>query len=469
MPPETEALQLSESISLAIEEGATTIFDADGCVPVHIIRPGIGRGRGKHLYEASMLAKNAHKFNGWRMYVDHQSPEARKAAGGLPRSVRDLGGRIVEARWDANVPADPVRGFGQGAVVGRAKPVRLIRELIGDDPALVEASISASATGVQPVSHNGQRVWMVEGISDRGSVDWVTEAGAGGRVAPLVEASYSSQEEVDMALLESMSDDEFLTYVREERPGLLNEADDPDHDGDDDSPGSTDNPDADQDAAVEKLMKRGMSRKQAEAFAKNKKTQEATEQEGDMPITPEQLQEALAESPDLLGEALQGNETLANVINSTVQEALAQERELQEAERDAVMNRQWELRDLRDQAHKLIEESRLPDGWQEGLKQRFNLRADRMPMAELDVVDEIDATGNVTKTASEKLQEAVVDACKVERKRLAEVAPTRVRGQGLSQLQEGDGEADEPHGEPGFHRTLLQEAGINLDTAYEGI
>jgi hypothetical protein len=418
---EENALQLSESISLAIEEGASTVFDADGCVPVHIIRPGIGKGRGRHLYPQQMLRENAHKFTGWRMYVDHQSPEARKAAGGLPRSVRDLGGRIVESRWDPQVPADPQRGYGQGAVVGRAKPVPFIRDLIENDPQLVEASIRASATGVQPVNHLGQRVWMVEGINDRGSVDWVTEAGAGGRVAPLIEASYSSEEAVEMALLESMSDDEVREYIRETRPTLL--------------------------AEPENV------------------TESKLDQEGDM--TPEQLQEALSSNPDVLVEALKGNEALQAFIAESVLRTLSEDRAMADAERDAVIDRQWELRDLRDSAFRLITESRLPDSWQEGLRERFTLREDRTPMPELDVVDDIDSSGVVVKAAAAKLQESVLEACKKERQRLAEVAPTRVRGQGLSHLAEGDGEENqEKQGEPGFHRTLLAEAGIDYDKAY---
>lgn len=429
MGVEQDALHLSEGIQLAIEEGATTIFDDNGCVPVHIIRPGVGKGRGRHLYEADMLRRDAGNFVGWRMYVDHQSPEARRAAGGLPRSVRDLGGRIVESHWDGTVPADMKRGYGQGAVVGLAKPVKMIRELIEDDPGLVEASISASATGVKPVTHQGQRVWVVEGISDRGSVDWVTEAGAGGKVAPLIESSYASEEAVEMALLESMSDDELREVLRTERPGILTET----------------------------------------AAASQETITPPAAEETDVAITPQQLQEALAESPDLLIEALQTNAAVGVYINQCVQESLETERTLSNAERDAIIDRQWALRDMRDTAHKLIAESRLPDGWQAELRTRFDLREDRSPTSDLDLVDDIDADGKVTKTASDKLQEAVEDACKQKRRQLAEVAPTRVRGQGASQLQEGDGELDEPVGEPGLHRSLLQEAGIDIDKAYAGI
>jgi hypothetical protein len=455
------ALQLSESISLAIEEGSTTIFDDDGTVPVHIIRPGIGKGRGKHLYEANMLASNAHKFTGWRMYVDHQSPEARRAAGGLPRSVRDLGGRIVESKWDPTVPADPQRGYGAGAVVGRAKPVKFVRDLIEDDPALIEASISASATGVHPVNHQGQRVWCVEGINDRGSVDWVTEAGAGGRVAPLIEASYASEEAVEMALLESMSDDEVLEFLRTERPNLnLGEADSGSGASDDDS-------DDDMDPEIKKLMGKGMSRAQAEKFAKNIKESA----EGDMPITAEQLQEALSQSPELLTEALTGSEQVQQYLARTIATALQEERAADTAERDAVIDRQWELRDLRDIAHNVISEARIPGTWKADLKERFNLDADRKPTRDLDVVDDIDDDGAITKTAAAKLTEAVKEACKKEQHRLAEVSTTRVYGQGSGKrLEEGeDGENTETKGDPGFHTTLLQEAGIDLDKAYAGI
>jgi hypothetical protein len=188
--------------------------------------------------------------------------------------------------------------------------------------------------------------------------------------------------------------------------------------------------------------------------------------EGDMEITAEQLQEALSSNPDLLVEALGGS--LQTVIDARVQEALQDERIVQEAERDAVMDRQWELRDLRDTAYKMIAESKLPDTWREGLQERFTLREDRTPTAELDVVDDIDAEGKVTKTATEKLRESVETACNAERRRLAEVAPTRVRGQGPGALKEGENAdaGNQPAAETPYWKTVLSEASINPDTAF---
>jgi hypothetical protein len=139
-----------------------------------------------------MLEEAAPTFAGWKMFLNHLSPEAKKAAAGLPRDIRDTGGIVQEAGGTGRA-AERRRRHGQGAVVGMVRPVKFIRELIDDDPALAEASISASATGVRQVTHEGQRCWLVEGINPRGSVDWVTEAGAGGRIVPMLEEAYADR------------------------------------------------------------------------------------------------------------------------------------------------------------------------------------------------------------------------------------------------------------------------------------
>jgi hypothetical protein len=208
----------------------------DGLVPLFIIRPGIGRGKGKHLYEADMLQREVAdgRFKGWKMYVDHQASEAKKASGGLPRSIRDLGGFVKEAWWDPAVPADLGNGWSEGAVVGLAKPTRLMRDLIEDIPEAIGASISARATEVRPVQRDGHTVWLVEGIRPKGSVDWVTEAGAGGRVAQIMEsldeAAVAADEEELM--LEGKTDDELVEWLAENRPALLGQYLQEDEDGD---------------------------------------------------------------------------------------------------------------------------------------------------------------------------------------------------------------------------------------------
>jgi hypothetical protein len=189
--PTSADLRLTESASL-VEGGV----QPDGSVLLNLIRPCVGRGRGRHLYKPEMLEANAGKFSGWKMYLNHLSESARRALGGLPRDIREVGGIIDESWWDPSVPAHG--RFGQGAVVGRSKPVQVIRDLVEVDPRLVECSISATATGVSRARVGNEDVWVVEGISNdpKGSVDWVTDGGAGGQVASMMESVYEAADPV---------------------------------------------------------------------------------------------------------------------------------------------------------------------------------------------------------------------------------------------------------------------------------
>lgn len=361
-----------------------------------------------------MLSRNSHKFAGWKMYVDHLSDEARRAAGGLPRSVRDLGGRVLESFWNPDVPADG--RFGRGAVQGWVRPTRLIRDLIEDDPGLVEASINARATAVRPGTEGGKRAWVVEGIEDRGSIDWVTEGGAGGRVASLLESAYHDDETEEMALLDSMTDQEMVAHLRENRPEL-----------------------------VESLM------------------------QGDEPTAPV-VTVASPVTADALREALlseEGREVLAEILEA----ALDEERALTRAEALAYADRQIQLRDLRDEAQTQINEAGLVDGFRDDLLARFTIN-ESGPTEELDVVDDIDENGEVVKRAEDKLKESVTAAITTAKDRIREAAPpTRVRGQGPSQPTEiKEGEEPPVRKDRSLWREQLQEAGFeDPDAAYKAI
>ena len=453
---------------LSLQEAtATEEQERSKLVPLHILRPCLGKGRGRHVYEANMLQENAHKFAGWRQYIDHLSPEARKAAKGLPRSIRDLGGRIVESYWDGDVPANEAKGFGQGAVVGWSLPTPFIRDLAENDPELVEASISANATGVQPTMRDGRRAWLVEGIEDHGSVDWVTEAGAGGRVVQLMEAAYK---EDGMSLLENMTDEEFVAYVEEVRPHLLAEQEAAA--ADDDSAG----PDADDEleAMVAKLMKKNpkLKRAQAEAMAKQAlaNTEEATVEEAnteetDMGVTPEALQEAL-QSEDF-------RSMLDERVKTLVEAAVADERELIRAEARADADRQLDLRDMRDAAHLQIQESKLPEAFATKTRSMYEITDDG-PTPALDVVDDVDDEGTVTKRAEDKLRESVAEAIREQHDLVATVNPTKVRGQGVGapakrgEGEGGDSEGSEPKaGEGTLWGAVLEEAGVDPAKAWD--
>jgi hypothetical protein len=444
-------LELHESAKV----GTAGPIRDDGLVPLHIIRPGIGKGRGRHLYEAKMLEEAAGVFKGWKMYVDHQSPEAKKAAGGLPRSLRDVGGIIKESWWDPNVPANPATGHGQGAVVGLARPTRLIKSLIEDDPALVECSIAATATSVRPITHGGQTAWLVEGLNDRGSVDWVTEAGAGGKVVSLMESiqeSWSSDDELH-EIFESMTDEEAADHLRATRPDL-----------------------------VEHLLET----EAAPVGVPPKKTEHArsTEEDEEVTITPEALREAL-ESPEckaIVETAVDArfNAIAAPKLALLVEAALEDERELMQAEAEATADRKLALRDIRDEAHSTIKESKLPPTFQAPLLKRFDL-VEGKPTAELDVEDDRDEDGKLVKSASEKVAEAVAGAIQESRAMLAEARPTehvahsapaKPKAKDDSEDDDKDKEKTEVQESTGSAKTdhLLQESGIAIDDdLYAGI
>jgi hypothetical protein len=370
---------------------------SDGLIPLVVIRPGLGRGKGSHLYEADMLARNAPVFQGWKMYVDHQSPEAKKVQGGLPRSMRDLGGFVKEAWWDPSysTPKDAERGHQTGAVLGLAKPTKFMRSLIEDIPEAVGASISASATSVRPTVHNGKQVWLVEGIQPKGSVDWVTEAGAGGQVISMMEALEESwsQEEEEAELMGAMTDGELREWLARERPELLESLDL--------------EPDDLRETAYE-------------------------EEEDDM--TPEQIAEALSTEEGLAAispivEAVVV-EVLAPRLQSLIEAALEDERELMQAEADASANRKLQMRDFRELAHQMIRESRLLEAFQVPLKKRYDI-VDGQPTQPLDVLD-VREGATVVKTAEEVLREQVAADIEEQRALFAAANPTSVRGQGAT-------------------------------------
>lgn len=402
--PPKDALRLNEAIASPVSP-----LGEDGTVVINVIRPTVGLGRGRHLYEGKMLQEYAHIFGeheengsrvpGWRMFADHEDPKAIRARGGLPRPIQHMGGRIEESWWNPDVPAEG--RFQQGAVQARVRPVGMVRALLEEDPQILEASINAEATGVRPGVDSGQQVWIVEGIQGGGSVDWVSEGGAGGKVVELMEALIEDYEESDepLAVLEALTDDELRDYVTSKRTGLLEGA------------GKANNA-----------------------------------PEGGDKLDPKELQEALRDPESGVKE----------IVDSIVETRLRESQDEVRAEAKAEADRQVQLRDMRDQAAGLIEATDLPDSWKNNLKAEYTL-IEGKPTSGLDQHDEVDDEGEVTKSAADFLTESVDASIEKQKTLLAEAAPTRIEGQGSG---EGDGEAADAPTEPRFYAEFLQEAGI---------
>lgn len=404
---------------------------------LQIIRPTVGRGKGTNYYGPEMLEADAPNWKGTKLFRNHLTETERRKLEGLPRPIEHLAGRIREAWWDGDVPPSADGRFERGGTYSLMRPTRFIRETLDDDPELIDTSISALATAKHPGTVNGQRCQIVEGIRLKPrSVDFVTEGGAGGRV--LRESAHDEEEGV----LESMTDDEVIAYVKANRPGLIEAmANDPDGDGDDDT--------AEINKRAAKHMKLGKSRKEAVALARQEIADAAdeTKEGADMPeFTPEALAEALSTDEGkaafapvltpLIQEALSGYEPEGFVrtgeMETLVESRMAERADLIRIEARGDLERQIELRDMRDKAAKLVESAKLPKQLATRIEAAFTLSEAGEPSAALDVTADLDEQGNVVKSAMVKLEESVNAEIKDARELVAGLRPTRVRGAGAS-------------------------------------
>jgi hypothetical protein len=173
-------------------------------VVLTIIKSGWGNKTHNHYYPSSALREAADRqtFANVKMFVDHLSESQRRTLGGLPRSVRDLVGRIKETWYDDE----------SKTLKGRAKLVPWFYEMVASDLELVEASINAAGRA-KPRLIDGKQARFVESIDKAMSVDWVVVGGAGGKVDALLEAHL--EERINM--LEEMTVEQLV----EARPDLV--------------------------------------------------------------------------------------------------------------------------------------------------------------------------------------------------------------------------------------------------------
>lgn len=203
------------SESRIFEAQPVRVVEADSAtrkVWVDLIEVGMGNARDRRLYTKALLERSADVLVGAKMFADHESPEATKKRNGLPRSVRDLAGRVVEARWD------PAGGkAGQGSIQGLVTVAPTwLWELIEADPELVGLSINGSGRVRPETGPDGKPANLVEAITAIDSVDWVSAAGAGGRVLELAEAESDDMEDDEVSL-----DDITFEQLMADRPDLV--------------------------------------------------------------------------------------------------------------------------------------------------------------------------------------------------------------------------------------------------------
>lgn len=242
---ERELLEpLVESQTRVIVPRRGKVFEEDGTCKVAIIRPCVSRGRRLRglppIYTPRMLAENAGVFSGWLMYMDHLTEAMVETMRSRGRSIRELGGRVIESYYDPEfeLPDDGDRGYQRGAVIGRVLPQPPVRAMLEADPDILHVSINAfpkaARKGAAPWDPSVEGM-IIEGIrkTPEGSVDWVPRGGAGGRVLQeddklavcLLEAFYDADvSEEQMPEFRNMTLQQLREAVASENPALAEEA-----------------------------------------------------------------------------------------------------------------------------------------------------------------------------------------------------------------------------------------------------
>lgn len=155
----------------------------DGTVKVKIIAPGQGSSA---YYEKAQLERDAHVFefdgkNGL-VFINHPSRSERRDR--PERDLRDLAGAITGA------PAYEERGEDGPGIYGKVSVVPHWREFVNATAPFSGMSIRASG-GIVQKEISGRQTNVAEKFTG-GGVDFVTSAGAGGKVLPLYEAAHNA-------------------------------------------------------------------------------------------------------------------------------------------------------------------------------------------------------------------------------------------------------------------------------------
>ena len=173
--------ELAETAGLSILE-VLDIEEQEDEEPQHtmirvaIIEPGLGNMRDKHYYPREMLERDAHVFEGVKMYLTEHDDKNR--------SVRTEVSQIVKCPVGFSETGAPL---GDVAIYDAAFAHNVRERNHHGTLSDLHCSILASGRVKKGVEMDGEKVNVVEAITEARAVDWVTRAGAGGRALSLVE------------------------------------------------------------------------------------------------------------------------------------------------------------------------------------------------------------------------------------------------------------------------------------------
>lgn len=197
-PAEEVITALAESF-----EGAVVLQEDSGTPDVayldlQIIRPGWGNSRDNNYYPREMLERDSQVFKGAKMYeTDHRDDE--KSTRTWVSTIQEIKGFTDDGAPVARVAvhdpsfAERVRNLNSAGLLEK-----------------MECSILANGKARGGYESGGRKGKIVEAITEVSSVDWVTKAGAGGKVLNLAESETPPEVE---PVQETSTDDEPIIEV----------------------------------------------------------------------------------------------------------------------------------------------------------------------------------------------------------------------------------------------------------------
>ena len=172
-----------------------------GIAKIVVIQPGWGNPVDNHYYPAETLSRDYPVFEGAKMYADHQTEEEEKER--PEGSIREWVASLKNVRFEEGVGI-----VGDAVIIEPWLQQKLA--VLRDQKLLSEMGISIRAAGVGTKGKiDGKDANVVERITRVRSVDFVTEAGAGGGVL-----LYETEREFDIDVIT-------LNVLRERRPDLV--------------------------------------------------------------------------------------------------------------------------------------------------------------------------------------------------------------------------------------------------------
>lgn len=193
-------MDFDQSFNCRIKEGS---FDADtGAVDIIIIEAGTNPHKKRH-YPISTIKEAAPLFRGMKMYLNH--PTEKEERERPERDIKDWVSTIEESAFQ-----DGNKAVGKAYIHDP-----WLRERMADPVFSRNIGLSINTGGrVSYGKINGEEMQIVEKIHPNrsngpGSVDWVTEAGARGRVVQQLKESVSQNKENEMKQVGEMTLEEF--------------------------------------------------------------------------------------------------------------------------------------------------------------------------------------------------------------------------------------------------------------------